>query len=283
MRGPSSYAHQERLVEPDWLESHFRDPSLRVVECSNKPEESYRKGHIPRAVLWRWKEDLWEPNRREFISGEAFAELMGRSGIAPETTVVLYGDSNRYATYALWFLTLRGHRDARILNGGRRRWVREGRPLTNEVPSLLRGPYRVGEGDASIRIRKEEVLAGLGRKDRVLLDVRSPEEFRGERVAPPHMLDHGAERKGRIPGAVHLYWQEIVGGDERFKPLPELRELFAARGVTEEKEVVVYCRLSHRASLVWFALRHLVGHPRVSCYDGSWTEWGSAVGVPIEV
>ncbi len=270
------------LVETDWLADHLEDPQVCVVEVDWDPADGYEQGHIPGAFCWRWKEDLWHPKNRDFLEGEAFREFMGQWGLGPDTTIVLYGDSTRFATYAFFFLEMRGHADARILNGGRTKWIAEGRPLSNEVPSPQARDYRPGSPNPGIRATREEILAGLGEESRLLLDVRSVEEYRGERVAPPGMPDHGAERAGRIPGAVHLPWEDLVHDDDTFLFPPDLRARFESAGATPDRDIIVYCRMSHRASLVWFALKHLLGYPRVRSYDGSWTGWGSMVGMPIE-
>ncbi|OGL02691.1 MAG: hypothetical protein A3E31_17510 [Candidatus Rokubacteria bacterium RIFCSPHIGHO2_12_FULL_73_22] len=209
---------------------------------------------------------------------------LGRLGVAPDTTVVLYGDPVQYGTYAFWVLTLCGHPDVRLLDGAKTRWVAEGRPLSTEVPAPTPVAYPPEPGDASSRVGRDDVRAGLGRPDRLLLDARAPEEYRGERVMPPPFFDHGAERTGRIPGAVHLYFRELLNEDDTFKPADELRRVLAARGAMPDRpgEIVVYCRLSHRATLLWFAMHHLLGHDNVRVYDGSWTEWGSIVGFPVE-
>ncbi|MFQ5912422.1 MAG: sulfurtransferase [Nitrospinota bacterium] len=274
--------HSPHLVETEWLADRLADPQVCVVEVDWDPADGYEQGHIPGALCWRWKEDLWHPTDRDFLEGEALRRFMGRSGVGPDTTVVLYGDSTRFATYALFFLQLRGHADARILHGGRTKWIAEGRPLTRDVPSPQVVDYRAGPPDPEIRASWEDILAGLGDQGRLLLDVRLAEEYRGERVAPPGMRDHGAERAGRIPGAVHLPWNELVLGDDTFLSPPDLRARFEAVGAAPDRNIIVYCRMSHRASLVWFVLKHLLGYPRVRSYDGSWTEWGSMVGMPIE-
>jgi thiosulfate/3-mercaptopyruvate sulfurtransferase len=257
----SSYTHPEMLATTEWLAKHLDDPEVRVIEVEAMGPSPYPQGHIPGALNWPWKESLWDRARREFVSPADFARLMSRSGVAPETTLVFYSEDIQFATYALWTCILRGHCQVKLLNGGRTKWMQEGRPFTTEVPQML---------------------AGLGNPDRVLLDVRSPEEYRGERVMPPPDFDHGAERKGRIPGAQHLYYQELLNDDDTFRPAEALRAVFDARGATPDRDIVVYCRLSHRATLVWFTARYLLGYPRVRSYDGSWTEWGSMVGMPIE-
>ena len=278
----SSYAHPEMLVTTDWLTDHLDDPGVRVIEVEAMGPSPYPVGHIPRALNWPWKESLWDGARREFVSPADFAQLMSRSGITPETTLVMYSEDIQFATYALWTCILRGHYQVKLLNGGRTKWMQEGRPLTTEVPKITITDYPVRSPDESGRLGREGVLTGLGNPDRVLLDVRSPEEYRGERVMPPPDFDHGAERKGRIPGAQHLYYRDLLNDDDTFKSAELLRAAFEAREATPDKDVVVYCRLSHRATLVWFAACYLLGYPRVRSYDGSWTEWGSMVGMPIE-
>lgn len=278
----NSYAHPEILVTTDWLAEHLADPEVRIIEVEAMGPSPYPHGHIPGALNWPWKESLWDAARREFAFPADFARLMGRSGVVPATTLVLYSEDIQFGTYALWTCILRGHNRVKLLNGGRTKWVQEGRPLTTEMPQITMTNYPVRSPDESGRLGREGVLAGLGNPDRVLLDARSPEEYRGERVMPPPDFDHGAERKGRIPGARHLYYRELLNDDDTFKPVESLRAAFEARGATPDKDIVAYCRLSHRATLVWFTARYLLGYPRVRSYDGSWTEWGSMVGMPIE-
>lgn len=279
----TSDAYPGMLATTDWLTDHLDDPGVRVVEVEAMGPSPYAAGHIPGALRWPWKESLWDIARREFVLPPDFSHLLSRSGVTPETTLVFYSEDCQFATYALWTCILRGHRRVMVLNGSRKRWVQEGRPLTAEVPLVAYTDYPVQAPDESGRIGREGVLAGLGNPDRVLLDARSPEEYRGERVMPLPHFDHGAERKGRIPGAQHLYYRELLNDDDTFKPAGSLRDAFAMRGATPDKDVVVYCRLSHRATLVWFVARYLLAYPRVRSYDGSWTEWGSMVGMPIEL
>ncbi|OGL02614.1 MAG: sulfurtransferase [Candidatus Rokubacteria bacterium RIFCSPHIGHO2_02_FULL_73_26] len=274
-----------RLVSPAWLAERLGAPDLRVIEVSavNDPAV-WRAGHVPGAAWWYWKAALWHDSDREFPTPAEMGRRLGRLGVAPDTTVVLYGDPVQYGTYAFWVLTLCGHPDVRLLDGAKIRWVAEGRPLSTEVPAPTPVAYPPEPGDASSRVGRDDVRAGLGRPDRLLLDARAPEEYRGERVMPPPFFDHGAERTGRIPGAVHLYFRELLNEDDTFKPADELRRVLAARGAMPDRpgEIVVYCRLSHRATLLWFAMHHLLGHDNVRVYDGSWTEWGSIVGFPVE-
>jgi len=275
----------QHLVSGVWLAEHLDDPGVRIVEVSASPDDTaYREGHIPGAVWWYWKEALWHPTDREFPTPDEMAERLGRIGVSPETTVVLYGSPVQFGTYAFWVLTMCGHRDIRLLDGSRTRWEAEGRPLTKEVPTFPVVAYQPGTEDLSSRVGREDVRANLGQKGRVLLDARSPEEYEGERVGPPPGFDHGAERTGRIPGATHLYFRELLHGDDLFLQPEELRALCAGLGATPDTsdEIVTYCRLSHRATLVWFAMRYLLGFTNVRVYDGSWTEWGSIVGFPVE-
>jgi len=278
----SSYAHPDMLVTPEWLVRHLDDAGIRVIDVGTLGPPTYAHGHIPGALHWPWKEALWDRARREFVFPPDFANLLSRSGVTPETTIIFYSDQCQFATYALWTCLLRGHTRVKVLNGSRTRWVQAGYPLTVELPVVAPADYPVRAPDESGRISRDGVLAGLGNPDRVLLDARTPEEYRGERVMPAPGFDHGAERKGRIPGAQHLFYRELLNDDDTFKPADQLRQTFEARGATPDRELVIYCRLSHRASLAWFAARYLLGYPRVRSYDGSWTEWGSMVGMPVE-
>lgn len=272
------------LVSTAWLADHLEDPSIRIIEIGDmRTPDIYFEGHIPGALHWPWKESLWDASRREYILPGDFAGLMGKCGIRPETTVVFYSDSAQFATYAFWVSLMRGHGEAKIMNGTRGLWKKEGRPLLRDLPKYEPAPYPIRTVDESSRMGREGVLAGLANPDRVLLDLRSAEEYRGERVSPTiFAFDHGAERKGRIPGARHLFYGELLDADGKFRPVEELRETFRKSGALPEKENVFYCRLSHRASLGWFVARYLLGYPRIKVYDGSWTEWGSIVGFPIE-
>ncbi|WP_169078177.1 sulfurtransferase [Microcella alkalica] len=275
-----SYAHPERLVSTAWLEEHLDDPGLVVVE-SDEDVLLYETGHIPGAVKIDWHTDLNDPIVRDYIDGAAFAELMGRNGIARDTTIILYGDrSNWWAAYALWVFTLFGHDDVRLLDGGRDRWVAEGRAMTTERPARERVDYPVVErDDASIRAFKEDVLAHLGKP---LIDVRSPEEYSGERTHMPAYPEEGALRGGHIPTARSVPWARAANEDGTFRTADELAAIYRDEaGIGDADEVVAYCRIGERSSHTWFVLRHLLGVPNVRNYDGSWTEWGSAVRVPI--
>ena len=277
----SSYANPEMLVSTEWLADHLEDPAIRIIEIGAF-DPTYDDGHIPGALHWLWKEALWDRARREFVLPPAFATLLSGAGVTPETTLIFYSDRPQFATYALWTCILRGHTRVKVLNGSRTRWVRDGRPFTTDQPDYSPTNYPIRTPNETGRISRDGMLAGLYDPDRVLLDGRSIEEYRGERVKPPPSFDHGAERKGRIPGARHLPAQSLLKDDNTFRPADELRQAYEARGATPDKDIVSYCRLSHRASLIWFTARYLLGYPRIRSYDGSWTEWGSMVGMPIE-
>ncbi len=270
------------LVDAAWVAARAGDPKVRLVEVDMDGTKAYDAGHIAGALGWHWKTMLWDPLRREFPDPQTMAARLGAAGIGNDSTVVFYGEPLQFGTYGWWVLRYCGHRDARVLDGGRARWVREGRPLTTEVPAVTPVRYAPAAPVPSMRVLREEVLRRIGDPGTVLFDVRSPEEYRGERVAPPGRHDDDAERTGRIPGAVHLYFMDLLREDGTFKDRGEMRRLCEARGVVPGKDTIIYCRLSHRASLAFFVLTELLGYPRVRNYDGSWTEWGSVVGVPIE-
>lgn len=274
------------LVSTGWLEDHLADPDLRIIEvCSLRDDKTYREGHIPGAMWVYWKSACWHQTDREFITPAAMAKMFGAMGIGPRSSVVLYGDPVQYGSYALWAFTMAGHANLRLLDGGRRKWVLEKRPLTQDVPRYPAVAYPTPQGTSSMRVGRRDVRDNLGQPRRLLLDFRSPEEYSGERVSEYSFpVDHGAERSGRIPGAVHLYFKELLNEDDSFKSPDQLRRMLAAAGIAPEKfdEVVCYCRLSHRATIGWIALGQMLGHKGVKIYDGSWTEWGSIVGYPIE-
>jgi thiosulfate/3-mercaptopyruvate sulfurtransferase len=274
------------LVSTDWLESHLGDPDLRIVEvCSLDDDKIYNEGHVPGAMWLYWKAACWHETDRDFVTPAAMAELFAGMGIGPQSTVVLYGDPVQYGSYAFWAFTMAGHPNLRLLDGGRRKWVIEGRPLSRTVPRFPAVAYPAPAANASMRVGRRDVRDHLGQPRRLLLDVRSPEEYKGERVSEYSFpVDHGAQRTGRIPGAVHLYFKELLNEDDSFKSPDQLRRALAAAGVAPERfdDVVCYCRLSHRATIAWIALSAILGHANVKIYDGSWTEWGSIVGYPIE-
>ena len=276
----ADYAHPERLVSTEWLAEHLGEPGLVVVE-SDEDVLLYETGHIPGAVKIDWHTDLNDPVVRDYVSGERFAELLGSKGIARDTTVVIYGDKNNWwAAYALWVFTLFGHEDVRLLDGGRDKWIAEGRELTREVPTPEPVEYPVVERDDSrVRAFKEDVLAHFGQP---LIDVRSPEEYSGERTEIPGYPTEGALRSGHIPSAASVPWARAAAPDATFKRRADLESIYLGdAGLKAGDDVIAYCRIGERSSHTWFVLTHLLGFENVRNYDGSWTEWGSAVRVPI--
>jgi thiosulfate/3-mercaptopyruvate sulfurtransferase len=279
----AEYAHPERLVSTDWLAEHLGEPGLVVVE-SDEDVLLYETGHIPGAVKLDWHTDLNDPVTRDYVDGEAFAQLLGERGIGRDTTVVVYGDKNNWwAAYALWVFTLFGHEDVRLLDGGRAKWEAEGREYTTDAPQVTPVEYPVVERDDSrIRAYKDDVLAFLGTERPQLVDVRSPEEYTGARTSMPAYPEEGTLRGGHIPGAQSVPWARAVAEDGGFKPRAELEAIYAQeKGLEAGRATIAYCRIGERSSHTWFVLHHLLGFDDVKNYDGSWTEWGNAVRVPI--
>jgi thiosulfate/3-mercaptopyruvate sulfurtransferase len=270
------------LVSTAWLAEHLGDEGLVVAEVDEQPD-LYDEGHISGAVKLHWREDLQDPVERDLVERETFERLMGERGIGNDTTVVLYGDRNNwFAAYAYWYLKIYGHEDVRILDGGRQKWIDEGRQLATDVPSPAATTYGAKERDESIRAYRDEVMAWLGEDGRALVDVRSPQEYSGELIAPPGYEQEGAQRGGHVPTAASIPWATAVRDDGTFKSADELRALYEGKGVSGDKEVTAYCRIGERSAHTWFVLRELLGYERVRNYDGSWTEWGNLVDVPIE-
>ena len=273
------------LVTSDWLAEHLNDPDIRIVEV-DEDTDAYGRGHIPGAVAVNWNSDLQDPLRRDFIDPEQFAKLQDSLGITPSTKVVLYGGNNNwFAAYAYWYYKVYGHGPARLLDGGRKSWELEGRELTTDqagVPSS--GGYPVSQPDFSIRAFRDQVLNDyLGQSGRSLVDVRSPEEYRGEKMAPDHLPQEAAQRPGHIPGAANIPWLKAVDANTgKFLTDEQLAELYSGQGIDAGQDVVAYCRIGERSAHTWFVLHELLDYPNVRNYDGSWTEWGSLVGVPIE-
>jgi thiosulfate/3-mercaptopyruvate sulfurtransferase len=279
----ADYAHPEVLVTTAWAEEHLDDPDVRILEVDYDPSSAYELGHIPGAALIDWKRDINDVVRRDILSRKQLETVMSRVGATPQTTLVLYGDMrNWFAAFAFWTFKIYGHQDVRLINGGRRKWIDEGRPTTEDVPAAHASQYSGPEADAKLRSFLPDVRQILGRDDFSLVDVRSPAEYKGEISAPPEYASEGAQRAGHIPGAVNIPWAQAIQDDDTFKPADELRDLYAAKGVVPDRSVITYCRIGERSSHTWFVLTYLLGYPTVSNYDGSWSEWGNAVGVPVD-
>jgi thiosulfate/3-mercaptopyruvate sulfurtransferase len=278
------YAHPEALVTTEWVAEHLNDPTVRIAE-SDEDVLLYDTGHIPGAVKIDWHADLNDPLERDYLDAEHFAGLMREKGIGPDTTVVFYGDKNNWwATYALWVFQLFGHEKVRVMDGGRKKWEDEGRPMTTDVPHYEAADYPVPtRNDERVRAFRDDVMAHLRTQGR-LVDVRSPEEFRGEKLHMPDYPQEGAMRGGHIPGAKNVPWARAVNPDTgEFKSAEELRKLYQEeQGLKPNDDVITYCRIGERSSHTWFALHYLLGYDKVRNYDGSWTEWGNMVRAPIE-
>jgi thiosulfate/3-mercaptopyruvate sulfurtransferase len=278
----NGYSHPEMLVETDWVAAHLNDPQVRIVE-SDEDVLLYDVGHIPGAVKVDWQADLQDAVKRDYIDKPRFEQLMSKAGIASNTTVVFYGDkSNWWACYALWTFRLFGHDKAVIMNGGRQKWIAEGRPLSKDFPGYPPTNYVARErDDKHIRAFRDNVMKQI-QQGLPLVDVRSPQEYSGELLHMPGYPQEGALRGGHIPGAKNIPWGKAAREDGTFKSAQELEELYQSQGITPAKEIIAYCRIGERSSHTWFVLTYLLGYPHVRNYDGSWTEWGNLVGVPIE-
>ena len=277
----SDYAHPEVLVSTEWVAARSKDPGIRLVEV-DVDTTSYDQGHIPGALAWNWQTELQDAIRRDLAEPRAFEELLGKAGISPDTTIVLYGDNNNwFAAWAFWQLKYYGHEKALIMNGGRKKWLEEKRPLTAEKPSYPATTYKVKTSNASIRAKRDHVFAALDNRTAKLVDVRSVDEYTGKIIAPPGMTET-AQRAGHIPGAANIPWSQAVNEDGTFKSADALKQLYSSKGITGDTEVIAYCRIGERSSHTWFVLKYLLGFERVRNYDGSWTEWGNLIGAPIE-
>ena len=276
-----TYANQEAIVSTEWVAENLGSAATRLVEV-DVDTTAYDSGHVRGAVGWDWKRELQDQTVRDIASRSALEALLGRSGVSPETTIVLYGDNNNwFAAYAYWMLSYYGHRRLKLMNGGRVKWIAEGRELSHDAPGHAAVAYRFPDGTREdIRAYRDTVQSHLGHVG--LVDVRSPKEYSGELLAPENLPQEGAQRGGHIPGAINVPWASAVREDGTFKLAPELHALYGGKGITPDREVIAYCRIGERSAHTWFVLRELLGYPAVRNYDGSWTEWGSAVRVPIE-
>lgn len=275
------YAHPEVLVSTDWVSQHAGDAGVRIVEVDVNTG-SYEEGHVPGAVGWAWDTQLCDTVQRDIVPKEEFEQLMSRSGIGNYTTVVLYGDNNNwFAAWAFWQLKIYGHADVRLMNGGRAKWLAEGREVSVEKPSPTHTSYTAKARDRSIRAFLPEVMTSVGTIEYELVDVRSPAEFTGE-ILSPAGLPETCQRGGHIPGAINIPWGKACADDGTFKTADELRKLYRGAGITGKKPVIAYCRIGERSSHTWFVLKYLLGYDKVTNYDGSWTEWGNMVRVPVD-
>jgi thiosulfate/3-mercaptopyruvate sulfurtransferase len=269
------------LVDTQWVEDHLSDDAIRIVEVDENPG-LYAEAHIPGAIGFDWKKDLQDQVKRDFLGPAEFGELFGSRGISNEHTIVLYGDRNNwFAAYTYWYLRYYGYDNVKLMNGPREKWISEGRPTSTDVPSYDSQQFSAQEGDASIRAMRDEVQAALD-SDTRLVDVRSPQEFSGELISMAGYEQEGAQRAGHIPGAASVPWAQAVQEDGTFKSADDLSELYGSKGVTDGNPIIAYCRIGERSAHTWFVLHELLGHEDVKNYDGSWTEWGNMVAVPIE-
>jgi thiosulfate/3-mercaptopyruvate sulfurtransferase len=278
----AQYAHPEVLVDTAWVEQHCGDASLRVVEVDVDVAE-YAEGHVPGAQLWNWSQQLCDTRVRDILSQAQFEALMARSGITPDTTVVLYGDNNNwFAAWAFWQLKIYGHRDVRLMNGARKKWLAEGRPLSREVPTVAAAKYQAKAADNSLRCFLPEIQGAMKSKSAAMIDVRSPAEYTGEIFAPPG-LPETCQRAGHVPGAASVPWGKACNDDGTFRSLEELEALYSAAGAVPGRPAIAYCRIGERSSHTWFVLKYLLGRDDVKNYDGSWTEWGNLVAAPVQI
>jgi thiosulfate/3-mercaptopyruvate sulfurtransferase len=269
------------LVSTDWVQEHLDDDSIRIVEVDENPA-LYADAHIPGAIGFDWQKDLQDQVKRDFLGPEEFGELFGSRGISNDHTVVLYGDRNNwFAAYTYWYLQYYGHDNVKLMNGPREKWINEGKPTSKDVPSYPAASFKAKGPDEAIRAKREEVLKLVGTDTR-LVDVRSPQEYSGELIAMAGYEQEGAQRGGHIPGAASVPWAQAVNEDGTFKSADELRELYQGKGVLNGNDIVAYCRIGERSAHTWFVLHELLGNDNVKNYDGSWTEWGNMVNVPVE-
>ena len=274
-------AASDVLVSTQWVADHMNDANLRLVEV-DVDTNAYREGHLPGAIGWNWTSQLQDQVRRDVISKDALEKLLSESGTGNDDTIVLYGDNNNwFAAYAFWVLEMYGHKSLKLMDGGRKKWLDETRAMTKDVPAAAKTSYKASAPNAELRAKREQVLASIGAPGKALVDVRSPAEYTGEILAPPG-LQETAQRGGHIPGAANVPWAQAVREDGTFKSLDDLKALYGGKGVTAEKDIIAYCRIGERSSHTWFVLKHLLGYDRVRNYDGSWTEYGSMIDVPVD-
>ncbi|MBO0794930.1 MAG: sulfurtransferase [Ktedonobacteraceae bacterium] len=278
----ASYVHPEALVETSWVADHLNDPNIRLIEA-DEDVLLYEVGHIPGAVKLDWHVDVQDPISRDFVDQQDFEKLMSRWGIANDTTIVLYGDKNNwYAAYSFWLFTMYGHKNVKLMNGGRAKWEAEQRPYTRDVPHFASTTYHAQPANETIRAFRDQVAAGLNDPQRRLIDVRSPQEYTGELLHMVNYPQEGAQRGGHIPGAKSIPWATAANADGTFKSADELIQIYTGKDITPNRDIITYCRIGERSAHTWFVLTQLLGYPNVRNYDGSWTEWGSLVRAPIE-
>jgi len=277
----ADYAHPEALVSTGWVAEHGNDDNVRVVEV-DVDTKAYDEGHVPGAIAWAWNTQLCDTVRRDILSSRQLEELMEASGVTPETTLIIYGDNNNwFAAWALWQARIYGHKDVRLMNGGRKKWLAEGREMVTDTPRPARASYTAMDADNSLRAFLPQVQAASAARSSGLVDVRSPAEYSGELLAPPG-LPETCQRGGHVPGARSIPWGKACNEDGTFKSADELKALYAGEGIDGSKPVIAYCRIGERSSHTWFVLKYLLGFDNVTNYDGSWTEWGNLVGAPVE-
>lgn len=279
----ADYARPDSIVTTDWVAEHLSDPKVRLIEV-DVDTAAYETGHAPGAVGWNWKSDLETHVVRDVADKEGIEKLLSQAGVDKDTTIVLYGDNNNwFAAYALWLLEYYGVENVKLMNGGRKKWIDEGKPVTTEAPSHPQTKVSVKGPNAKIRALRDEVFKALDKKQGIaLVDVRGPKEYSGELLAPENLPQEGSQRGGHIPGAKNIPWATAVNEDGTFKSREELEKIYGEQGITEDKDIIAYCRIGERSAHTWFVLTHLLGYKNVRNYDGSWTEWGSLVGAPIE-